>query len=96
MIGVKHFNQELLEDIINNPVQYGFSVFCSMVTATYVHTPSLNTITGNLVTTEVIKMFFSLSTAIIVVIVSFIIKKIIEPIWEQKIKHKVYKILRLK
>lgn len=94
MIGIKQFNQELADDIFSNPLQYGVSLFCGMFTYLNIHL-TLSDSTG-LVVEEFIKMAFSIFTAVIVVIVSFIAKKLIEPLWEQRIKTKIYKFFKIK
>jgi len=94
MIGIKQFNQELADDIFSNPIQYGASLFCSMFT--YLNIPIIVSEPTGLITQELIKAFFTIFTAIVVVIVSFIAKKIIEPLWEQKIKNKIYKFFNIK
>lgn len=90
-IGIKSFNKELFEDLEGNPVRYILSLCTGMFT--YFNIPVVQ---EGLVTTELIKMIFSIITAAFVVAISFIIKKIIEPLWEQKMKPYIYKKLKIK
>lgn len=91
VLGIKHFREEVLLDIFDNPFQYTTSVTTGMFTYIQLSTP-----TAELVIPEIIKFFFFIFGAFFSCIVVFITKKLLEPLWNQKVKRPFYKWLKLK
>lgn len=91
VIGARQFSQEIFQDIWENPVQYSTSVFTGMFTYFNLSTPM-----SSLVMEEIIKSGFAIFNAVIIFIVVFLAKKLIDPIYDQKIKTKLYKWFKLK
>jgi hypothetical protein len=92
MLGIRNFNQEILVDIMKNPFGYITSLGAGLITATKVVTTSTD-FDGH---SEILKSLIVIATAVVTAILVFITNKIISPIWEQKLKEKVYKFLKLK
>lgn len=91
LIGVKQFKQEIVKDILENPVQYSTSLFTGMFTYFNLSTPMTH-----LILEQAIQSAFAIFNAVAIFVVVFIVKKLIDPIWEQRIKNKLYKWLKLK
>lgn len=91
ILGVKNFGQEILEDIFDNPVQYSTSLTTGMLT--YLQLPVT---TSDLVLPELIKFIFFIFGAFVSCVIVFVTKKLLEPLWEQKIKKVFYKWFGLK
>lgn len=91
-IGIRHFNQELYTDVIQNPTQYILSFSAGFLT--YLNIPLESGV--GMITGEFIKMVFAVITAVFVIIISFVIRKILDPLWEQKLKPALFKAFKLK
>jgi len=91
VLGVKHFGQEMFEDVWQNPVQYSTSLFTGMFTYFNLSAPM-----SGLVVEELIKSGFAIFNAVVIFIIVFIVKKLIDPIYDQKVKVKLYKWFKLK
>jgi len=91
VLGVKNFGQEILEDVFDNPIQYSASLTTGMLT--YLQLPIT---TADLVLPELIKFLFFIFGAFISCVIVFITKKLLEPLWEQKLKKVIYKWFGLK
>jgi len=91
ILGVKHFREEIFEDIFDNPFQYTTSLTTGMFTYIKLSNP-----TADLVIPELIKFVFFIFGAFFSCVVVFITKKLLEPLWEQKIKKPIHKWLGLK
>lgn len=91
IIGIKHFKQEIFQDVGENPVQYSASLFTGMFTYFNLSAPMTN-----LVTEELIKSGFAIFNAVMIFVVVFIVKKLIDPLYDQKIKDKLHKWFNLK
>lgn len=85
-IGIKHFSQELFDDVSQNPLQYSASLFTGMATYFNLSSPA-----AGIITAEVIKSIFSIFNALIIFIIIFVAKKTIEPFWDQRLKKIIYK-----
>jgi hypothetical protein len=92
MIGIRNFNEEILTDIEKNPFGYFTSLFAGLFTsASIVVTPISQSISS-----EIFKSIIAIITAILIVIFTFLANKIMLPIWEQKLKKRIYNLLKLK
>lgn len=91
LIGVRQFKQEIFQDVGENPVQYSASLFTGMFTYFNLSAPMTS-----LVTEELIKSGFAIFNAVMIFIIVFIVKKLVEPLWEQKFKTKIYKWFNIK
>lgn len=80
--GIKHFNPELLEDIQEHPLIYISS--CTAGLLTYVKLPNFLQI--NLISDELIKMIFAVLTTFLVIPLSFVLKKILEYLYNKHFK----------
>lgn len=91
IIGLKHFKQEIFQDVGENPLQYSASLFTGMFTYFNLSTPMTS-----LVTEELIKSGFAIFNAVMIFVIVFIVKKIIDPLYDQKIKSKLHKWFNIK
>lgn len=90
-IGVKQFKEEIFKDILENPVQYSTSLFTGMFTYFNLSAPMTH-----LITEELIKSGFAIFNAVAIFVIVFIVKKVIDPLYEQRIKAKLHKWFNIK
>lgn len=91
VFGARQFSQEIFKDISENPIQYSSSLFTGMFTYFNLSAPM-----SSLFIEEAIKSGFAIFNALIIFVVVFLAKKLIDPIYDQKIKTKLYKWFKLK
>jgi hypothetical protein len=91
MLGIKNFNEEILIDIVKNPLGYATSLSVGLITSSkLVVTPVAQSFSS-----EILKSLIAITTAVLIVVCTFIVNKIMLPIWEQKLKNKIYKFFKL-